>query len=321
MKLIIQIPCYNEEKTLPLTVRDLPKSIEGIDIIETLVIDDGSSDDTIATAKQAGVDHILSFKNNKGLAYAFAAGIEKCLELGADIIVNTDGDNQYNGQDIPKLVKPVIDGNADMAVGDRQIDTIAHFSWIKKKFEKKGSAIIRKLSQTSIIDTVSGFRAFSKEAAMRINTFTEFSYTLENLIQLGNQKLEIISVPIRTNEKLRESRLAKNIPDFISSQIATILRVYSTYKALKVFTFIGLILILPGLFGFLRFLYFYFTTGGQGHIQSLIFSTALVLIGFIVFMFGIIADMISNNRKLIEKTLLKIKKIELKYKKSGTDDF
>jgi len=315
MKLIIQIPCYNEEKTLPLTIKDLPKSIEGIDLVETLVIDDGSKDKTIHTAQKMGVNHILSFKNNKGLAYAFSAGIEKCLELGADIIVNTDADNQYRGQDIPKLAKPVIEGKADMVVGDRQIDTIPHFSWMKKKFQKKGSALIRRLSKTSIPDTVSGFRAFSKDAAMRINTFTEFSYTLENLIQLGNQKLKIISVPIRTNEKLRESRLSKNILNFLSSQIATILRVYATYKALKVFTTIGLILILPGLFGFFRFLYFFFTSGGQGHIQSLVFSTALLIIGFIVFMFGIIADMISNNRKLIEKTLLKIKKIELKSKK------
>jgi len=311
MKLIIQIPCYNEEKTLPLTLKDLPTQIPGIDVIETIIINDGSKDNTLKAAKDMGVDHILSFKNNKGLSKAFSEGIEKCLELGADVIVNTDADNQYRGKDIPKLVKPIIDGKADVVVGDRQTDKIPHFSWLKKLLEKRGSAFIRSLSNTNVIDTVSGFRAFSKEAALRINAFTEFSYTLENLIQLGHEKLKVVSVPIQTNKKLRKSRLYKNIPSFIFSQLATILRVYSTYKALRVFTVIGLILIIPGLFGFIRFLYFYFTSGGQGHVQSLIFSTVLLIIGFFVFMFGIIADMISNNRKLIEKALYKIKKLEL----------
>lgn len=315
MKLIIQIPCFNEEKTLPLTIRDLPKKMEGIDIIETLVINDGSKDNTIEIAKKLGVDHIFSFKNNKGLARAFSEGIENSLELGADIIVNTDADNQYAGDDIPKLVKPILEGEADVVVGDRQTDKIHHFSWMKKKLEKRGSAFIRNLSNTDVNDTVSGFRAFSRDAAMRLNTFTEFSHTLENLIQLGHEKLVVHSVPIHTNKSLRKSRLYKSIPSFILSQLATILRVYSTYKALRVFTAVGLILILPGLFGFIRFLYFFFTSGGQGHIQSLIFSTVFILIGFLVFMFGIIADMISNNRKLIEKALYKIKKIEMDIKK------
>ena len=311
MKLIIQIPCYNEEKTLPVTYRDLPKQIEGIDEIETLVINDGSTDNTVEVAGKIGVDHIVNFNRNKGLARAFSAGIEKCLELGADIIVNTDADNQYCGQDIPKLVKPVVDGKADVVVGDRQTDKISHFSWTKKKLQKTGSSLIRKLSNTKVADTVSGFRAFSRDAAMRINTLTEFSYTIESLIQLGNQKLKIISVPIRTNDELRKSRLFKSIPGFLSLQLSTILRVYATYKALRVFTVIGLIVILPGLLGFGRFLYYYFTVGGEGHIQSLIFSTVLINVGFIVFMFGIIADLISSNRKLIEKALYKIKKIEL----------
>ena len=312
MKLIIQIPCYNEEKTLSVTYRDLPRQIEGIDEIETLVINDGSTDNTVEVAGKIGVNHIINFNGNKGLARAFSAGIEKCLELGADVIVNTDADNQYCGQDIPKLVKPVIDGKADVAVGDRQTDNIRHFSWIKKRLQKTGSALIRKLSNTKVADTVSGFRAFSRDAAMRINALTEFSYTIESLIQLGNQKLKIISVPIRTNDELRKSRLFKSIPGFLSLQLSTMLRVYATYKALRVFTVIGLIVILPGLLGFGRFLYYFFTVGGEGHIQSLIFSTVLINIGFIVFMFGIIADLIGNNRKLIEKALYKIKKIELK---------
>ena len=311
MKLIIQIPCYNEEKTLPVTYKDLPKQIEGIDEIETLIINDGSTDNTVEVARKIGVNHIVNFNRNKGLARAFSAGIEKCLELGADIIVNTDADNQYCGQDIPKLVKPVVEGKADVVVGDRQTDKISHFSWTKKKLQKIGSALIRKLSNTKVDDTVSGFRAFSRDAAMRINTLTEFSYTIESLIQLGNQKLKIISVPIRTNDELRKSRLFKSIPSFLTLQLSTILRVYATYKALRVFTVIGLIVILPGLFGFGRFLYYYFTVGGEGHIQSLIFSTVLINVGFIVFMFGIIADLISSNRKLIENALYKIKKIEL----------
>ncbi len=314
MKLIIQIPCYNEEKSLPITFADLPKKIVGIDKIETLIIDDGSSDNTAEVAKKIGVDHIVSFKQNRGLAMAFSAGIEKCLELGADIIINTDADNQYCGADIKKLVIPIIKNNADIVIGDRETKEIKHFSWFKKRLQYSGSRLVRRLSKTDTPDTVSGFRAFSKEAALRINVLTAFSYTIENLIQLGHQKLKIISVPINTNEQLRESRLFKSIPSFIGNQLATILRVYATYKALKVFTAIGLIIILPGIAGFTRFLYYFFTSGGEGHIQSLIFSTTAIIIGFLVLMFGIIADLISNNRKLIEKTLYKIKKMELERK-------
>ncbi len=311
MKLIIQIPCYNEEKSLPVTFADLPKEIQGIDKIETLIINDGSTDNTIEVAKQIGIDHIISFKQNQGLATAFSVGIEKCLELGADIIVNTDGDNQYCGGDIRKLVAPIVDCTADVVIGNRETNKIEHFSWIKKILQKIGSSLVSKLSTTQTPDTVSGFRAFSKEAALRINVLTDFSYTIENLIQLGHQKLKIVSVPVKTNKKLRQSRLFKSIPSFVRNQLATILRVYASYKALKVFTNIGIIIILPGLGGFIRFLYFYLTDGGAGHIQSLILSTTLIIIGFLVFMFGIISDLISNNRKLIEKALYKIKKLEI----------
>ena len=314
MKLIIQIPCYNEEKSLPETYADLPKNIEGIDKIETLIINDGSTDNTTQVAKQLGVDHIVSFKQNRGLAMAFSVGIEKCLELGANIIVNTDADNQYCGADIKKIVLPIINNKADVVIGDRETNKIKHFSWFKKRLQRSGSSLVRGLSNTDVPDTVSGFRAFSKEAALKINVLTDFSYTIENLIQLGHQKLKIISVPINTNGKLRESRLFKSVPSFIINQLATILRVYATYKALKVFTIIGIIIIIPGLGGFIRFLYFYFTDGGAGHIQSLILSTTLIIIGFLVFMFGIISDLISNNRKLIEKTLYKVKKLELERK-------
>jgi glycosyltransferase involved in cell wall biosynthesis len=303
MKLIIQIPCYNEEKTLALTYVDLPKQIKGISKIEVLVINDGSTDQTEVIAKSIGVDHIVSFKSNRGLARAFEAGIQKCLELGADIIVNTDADNQYCGQDIEKLVAPIISNQADVVIGDRQTDSISHFSGIKKLLQKIGSFAVRKLSGTNIRDVVSGFRAFNRETAMKINIATDFSYTIESIIQLGFLKVKIVAVPVRTNKQLRESRLFSSIPKFVSNQLTTIIRAYANYKALKVFTLIGLLLMLPGILGFVRFIYFYLTEGGVGHIQSLIFSTAFFITGFLVFIFGMIADLISTNRKLLEKIL------------------
>ncbi len=314
MKLIIQIPCYNEEATLPLTIVDLPKQIDGIDKIETLIINDGSKDRTLEIAKQVGVNHIVNFKRNKGLAKAFEAGLEEALKQGADIIVNTDADNQYFGGDIEKLVRPIIDGEADVVIGDRRTKGIKHFSPVKKLLQKIGSMTVRKLSNSDIKDAVSGFRAYNRETALKINILTDFSYTIENIIQLEYIKAKIVSVPIRTNPKTRKSRLFKSIPNFISQQLTTLIRAYSNYRALKVFTLIGLILILPGIVGFIRFLYFYFTEGGEGHIQSLIFSTAFLNVGFLVFIFGILADMISKNRKIIEK-ILEIEKKQLWNKK------
>jgi len=308
VKLLIQIPCYNEEETLGETIKAFPKFIDGIDEIETLVIDDGSTDNTLNTAKNLAVDHIVALPNNRGLAKAFYAGIEECLKVGADIIVNTDADNQYLGSDIKKLVEPILNKKADIVVGDRQTDKIEHFSVIKKIFQKFGSYFVRKLSKTDVIDTVSGFRAFTRESALQINIFTDYSYTIETIMQFGSRKANIISVPIETNKTTRESRLFKNIPSFISNQLFTIIRAFSNYQALKVFTTIGLIIITPGIFGFIRFLYFYFTKGGDGHVQSLIFSTVLINIGFIVLMSGVIADLISNNRKLIENVAYLIKK-------------
>ncbi len=314
MKLIIQIPCFNEEKSLPLTIADLPKKIEGIDKIETLIINDGSTDNTVELAIELGVNHIVDFKNNKGLARAFSAGIERCIECDADIIVNTDGDNQYNGSDIAKLVKPIVEKRADIVIGNRETQKIEHFSVFKKILQRNGSKLVRRLSNTQVEDAVSGFRAYSREAALHINVLTDFSYTIENLIQMGHQKMKIESVPISTNEKLRESRLFKSIPSFLGNQLATIIRVYATYKALKVFSLLGFIAIVPGLAGFIRFLYFYFSGEGDGHIQSLIFSTTLIIVGFFLLMFGVISDLVSSNRKLIERALYKIQKIELKNK-------
>ena len=305
MKLIIQIPCYNEEGVLKDTLSDLPKKIEGVDVIETLIIDDGSTDSTVEAARQNGVNHIVSFAHNRGLARAFAAGIEKCLELGADIIVNTDADNQYRGQDIPKLIAPIQEGEADIVIGDRQTDKVKSFSLVKKWLQKIGSAFVRRLSNAQITDTVSGFRAYSREAAMHVNILSEFSYTVENLIQLGIGKFRIISVPIGTNVTLRKSRLHKGNVHFILSQLRTIVRSYAMYKALKVFTYVGLVFLLPGLFLAVRFLYYFAfqPRAATGHIQSLIFAAVLIIVAFIFFMLGIVADLISDNRKLIEKLI------------------
>jgi glycosyltransferase involved in cell wall biosynthesis len=320
VKLIIQIPCYNEEEALPTTLADLPKAIEGIERIETLIIDDGSEDRTVETARRAGVDHILSLKNHRGLARAFSEGIDRSLELGADIIVNTDADNQYAGQDILRLVQPILEGKADLVVGARPIEAIPHFSWFKKKLLRWGSAVTRTLSRTTVEDVVSGFRAYSKEAALRLNILSGYSYTIENLIQLGRQKVRIVSVPVRINPKARESRLIQNVPHFLGQQGATVMRTYATYHAIKVFLALGLVIILPGLLGFLRFLYFYWTGRGQGHVQSLIFSAALLLVGLLIFIFGLLADIIGNNRKLIEMALYRIKRIELENAERTKDE-
>jgi glycosyltransferase involved in cell wall biosynthesis len=312
MKLIIQIPCYNEEKTLPVTLRDLPKYIPGIDEIEVLIIDDGSSDNTVDVAKQLGVHHIVSFPQNRGLAHAFKAGMDACLHLGADIIVNTDADNQYNGQDIPKLLQPILAEEAEMVVGDRQTDTIPHFSPIKKKLQKLGSWVVRKASRTDIPDTTSGFRAYTREAAMRINVVSEFTYTLETIIQAGRNKTAIAHVPIRTNGMLRESRLFKGIKNYVKRSAGTIIRIYTMYRPLKFFLSIGFFLLLIGLGINLRFLLFFFQGEGNGHVQSLILGSMVTVVAFQVFMIGIVADLISNNRKMIEETLYRVRKLEIK---------
>ena len=306
MKLIIQIPCYNEEQALPGTLRDLPRTLPGIDAVEVLVVDDGSTDKTAAVAVKSGADHVLRLKRNRGLAKAFAAGLERALELGADIIVNTDADNQYCGADVAALVGPIIRDEADVVVGDRQVAHMAHFSNMKKFLEKTGSAFVRRLSSTDVADVVSGFRAFSREAALHVNVLTDFSYTVENLIQLGSQKFRILSVPVRTSAPVRKSRLHKGIFHFVVNQVRTMVRSYAMYKALKTFSFIGLLFFLPGVALGLRFLYFFFFTSHStaGHVQSLILAAILIILSFIFFMMGILADLISANRKLVEKLLV-----------------
>lgn len=257
MKLIVQIPCYNEETTLPQTVRDIPRQITGIDKVEILIIDDGSTDRTVEVARELGIEHIVRNKQNKGLARTFRAGLDACLTFGADIIVNTDGDNQYAGADIPKLVAPILAGQADIVVGDRQTDTVAHFSPLKKLLQKVGSSFVRRLSETEVTDAVSGFRAFSREAAIKMNVVSSYSYTIETLIQAGKKHLAVVSVPIGTNAKTRESRLFKSIPDFIQRQVTTIIRMYAMYQPLRAFFYIGLITSLIGLIPIVRFLFFY----------------------------------------------------------------
>jgi glycosyltransferase involved in cell wall biosynthesis len=312
MKLIIQIPCLNEENSLPHTIRDLPRFIEGVDVIETLIIDDGSTDGTIEVARDLGVNHIVSHTNNKGLAEAFMTGVDACLKLGADIIVNTDGDNQYRGDNIRDLIGPIMTGSADMVVGDRQVNGIAHFSFMKKQLQNIGSWFVRHISNTCLPDTTSGFRAFSREAALKMNVVSQFTYTLETIIQAGKNNVAITHVPVNTNPKLRESRLFRSIPKYIKRSLATIFRIYTMYEPLKTFGLIGGTVFGVGLLFSMRFLYFYITGDGGGHIQSLILSAVLMLIGFQTTMIGLLADLIRGNRRLIEDTQYRVKKMEIK---------
>jgi glycosyltransferase involved in cell wall biosynthesis len=312
MKLIIQIPCFNEEKTLPATLRDLPGNIPGIDCIETLIIDDGSTDRTVEVAAERGVNHIVRMTTNRGLAKAFAAGIDACLKHGADIIVNTDGDNQYKGEDITKLVQPILEKRADIVVGARDIKHIEEFSTLKKILQRIGSSIMRRISKTHIPDMTSGFRAYSRDAALRMNVVSDFTYTLETIIQAGIAGMAITHVPIQTNKKLRDSRLFTSLWNYISRSSLTIIRIYVMYEPLKAFGSIGGLFIFVGSLGILRFLYFYFSlpTVQTGHIQSLLISTVLFAIGWGIVLFGLLADITAKNRKLIENILIRVKRIE-----------
>jgi glycosyltransferase involved in cell wall biosynthesis len=312
-RLIIQIPCYNEENTLPQTVRDIPRQIDGIDRVEILVIDDGSTDRSLAIAREAGVDHIVKNTGNKGLAQTFMIGLDACLRLGADIIVNTDGDNQYKGQDIPKLVAPILAGEADVVIGNRETANSEHIHGVKKRLHKIGSMVVRLLSGTEVPDAVSGFRAFSRQAAMQTNIVTTYSYTIETIIQAGKKRLSVASTPIGTNPKARKSRLFRSIPRFIAHQIGTMVRMYTMYEPLRVFVYIGGLFILVGLVPSIRFLFYYFMGEGSGHIQSLIFAAILFIVGFQILVLGLVADVISFNRRLIEETLFRIRRIEFNH--------
>lgn len=302
MKLIIQIPCFNEQNTLLTTLNDLPRTLEGIDEIEYLIINDGSSDKTTQVAKEWGVDYIVNFTQNKGLAKGFMTGLDVCLENGADIIVNTDADNQYCGEDIAKIIKPIIDGTADIVIGERPIDDNEDFSAIKKKLQRLGSWAVRQASNTRIPDAPSGFRAFSREAALKLNVVNDYTYTLETIVQAGREKIPIVSVPIRVNPTLRPSRLAHTMWGYVRTSMLTILRAYLIYKPLKFFQFLSLFPIIPGLIVWIRFLYFYIEYGGAGHVQSLIMGCTLVIIGAMCVMIGILGDTITANRKILQDT-------------------
>jgi glycosyltransferase involved in cell wall biosynthesis len=311
MKLIVQIPCFNEADTLRQTVADVPRRIPGVDEVEVLVIDDGSTDGTSEHAREIGADYVVRHKNNKGLARAFRTGIETSLALGADIIVNTDGDNQYAGADIPRLIAPILAGEADIVVGDRQTAKVPHFSFGKKLLQTLGSFVVRQLSHTDVPDTVSGFRAISREAALHLNIVSSFSYTIEMLIQAGRKQMAVTSVPVGTNAKTRRSRLFKSIPNFVSQSLVTMVRMYAMYRPLRVFFYIGMALSITGALPILRFFYLYMTGQGDGHIQSLVLGGVLVVLGFMTLLIGLVADLIGFNRQLVEITLEKVRRLEL----------
>lgn len=310
MLLIIQIPCLNEENTLSQTIGDLPTAIPGVDRIELLIIDDGSTDRTVEVARELGVHHVVSFPRNRGLAAAFRAGLDASLRLGADIIVNTDGDNQYRGDYIPKLVEPILAGEADVVVGDRDPGNNPEFSWIKRRLQNLGSAVVRGFSNTDVADATSGFRAYTREAAMRLNLVNNYTYTLESIIQAGHGRLTLKSVPVETNRKTRESRLMKSIRSYVQRSAVTILRSYLLYKPFKSFLLIGGGVFAAGFLLGLRFLWFYLNGQGGGHVQSVVLSGVLLIIGVQVIVMALLADLVAANRKLTEEMLVKMRRLE-----------
>jgi glycosyltransferase involved in cell wall biosynthesis len=311
MKLIIQIPCLNEAETLPVTVRDLPRQVDGFDTVEWLVIDDGSTDRTVAVARELGVDHIVRLTNNKGLANGFQAGLDACLKLGADVIVNTDADNQYDGRDIPKLVAPIVAGGADMVVGDRQVMTIEHFSPAKKMLQRLGSWVVRQASQTDVPDTTSGFRAYNREAALALQVVSKFTYTLETIIQAGKMTVAIDTVPVRTNPKLRESRLFPSMWTYIRRNGISIFRIYALYEPLKVFMTAAFIVGLASLAVWGRFLYFWIEGDGAGHVQSLILGAVLFNAAMVLAALGVLGDLISGQRITLQRIFERVRRVEL----------
>ena len=311
VKLIIQIPCYNEAGTLSIALAALPREVSGFDVVEWLIIDDGSSDDTSIIAGQCGVDHIVRFTRNQGLAAAFLAGLDACLAAGADVIVNTDADNQYDASYIPALTAPILAGKADMVIGARPILSIDHFSGVKKRLQNLGSWVVRAASNTRVPDAPSGFRALSRKAAMELNVFNEYTYTLETIIQAGQKRFAIESIPIAVNGDLRPSRLVRSIPSYVWRSLIVICRIFVTYKPFAVFTAAGSAVLAVGFAIGLRFLYHYLNGEGGGHVQSVILSALLLGVGFFLIVAGIIADLISVNRKLLERIDYRLRRIEL----------
>ncbi len=313
MKLIVQIPCLNEADTLPATIADIPRQIDGIDEVEILVIDDGSTDGTSRVAREHGADHVVRFPQNRGLGHAFKAGFDTCLRLGADIIVNTDGDNQYFGGDVAALVQPILQGKAHIVIGDRQTGDISHFSLPKRLLQRFGSNVVGRLASIRVPDVASGFRAYSREAALHLPTFTDFDHTAEHVVQAGQDRLAVVSVPIRVNPKARESRLFSNAGEFVLKSGAISLRTYARYKALKLFAACGALTFLVGFAIGFRFLYFFFVVGeADKYVQSLILASVLLMAGFQMFLTGIVADLIATNRSMMEDTLSRVKRLELR---------
>jgi glycosyltransferase involved in cell wall biosynthesis len=311
MKLIIQIPCLNEAGTLAVALAALPRAVAGFDVVEWLVVDDGSTDETAAVARAHGVDHVIRHPVNRGLAQAFMTGIEACLRLGADVIVNTDADNQYCADDIPGLTRPLLEHSADIVVGARPIDDTEHFSWVKKKLQRLGSWAVRVASKTDVADAPSGFRAMTREAAMRLNVFNQYTYTLETIIQAGQSNLRVVSVPVRTNADLRPSRLVKSISAYVRRSLLTILRVFVTYRPLALFVWIGSVFLVIGVAIGMRFMVDFLGGRGGGHVQSLILASLCVTIGTLLYMMGLIGDLVATNRKLLERLDLRMQSVAL----------
>lgn len=320
MKLIIQIPCLNESETLAIALAELPREVKGFDTVEWLIIDDGSTDNTAEIARKNGVQHVIRHPVNRGLAEAFMTGIDACLKLGADVIINTDADNQYNGADIPSLTLPILAGEAEIVIGARPISEIEHFSWIKKTLQHLGSWAVRVASRTDVADAPSGFRAITREAAMRLNVFNAYTYTLETIIQAGQSNMRVISVPIRTNADLRPSRLVKSIRSYVQRSLGTIVRVFVIYRPLALFLWTGLPCIAFGMLFGLRFLVLYFLGQGEGHIQSVVLTALFLILGTLLIMMGLIADLIATNRKLSERIFLRVQRIELRLDSHRKED-
>jgi glycosyltransferase involved in cell wall biosynthesis len=319
MKLIIQIPCYNEEKTLPQTLRDLPREVPGISRIEWLVIDDGSSDRTAEVARSLGVHHVLTLKSHQGLARAYGAGLEEGLRRGADIVVNTDGDNQYRGADISQLVQPILEGRADVVVGDRGVGKLAAFSYHKRRLQQLGSWVVGQAAGMKIPDATSGFRALSREAALRTLVLSDYSYTLETMIQAGARKMAVTTVSVGVNPPTRRSRLMRSLKHYLGHSTATIIRAYSTYRPLRVFTISGFLLTAGGGLLALRYLYFFLNGRGAGHVQSVILAAVLLIVGFQVLLIGLLADLIGSNRKILEELMYRMRKMELSQKENNRE--
>ncbi|MCP4535537.1 MAG: glycosyltransferase family 2 protein [Chloroflexi bacterium] len=311
-KLVIQIPCYNEEATLPQTIQDLPRSLPGVDEIEYLVVDDGSNDRTSDVAQELGIHHIIRLKQNRGLAHAFMVGLEAALMAGADIVVNTDADNQYRGDDVGRLVQPILDGQADIVIGDRGVAVLEYFSPIKRWLQRFGSWVVEQAAGIPIPDATSGFRAFTRDAVLRLTVLSDYTYTLETLIQAGVRRMAVVYVPIRTNPKTRPSRLISSIPSFLAVSAGTIIRFYTMYRPMRVFTMIGGVFIASGATVGLRFLYFFLQGRGAGNVQSLILAAILTIVGFQVWLIGLIADLVRLNRRMLEDTLYRVRRMETK---------